>query len=51
MLWARQGPDKDLEELNRPWGLFLEGETLTFHPSKWGSDPRHPISNVATASS
>lgn len=38
MLWASQGPDKGLEELNNPWALFLEGETLAFHLSKWRSE-------------
>lgn len=47
MLWATTGPDKGLEELNSPWGLSLEGEALAFHFSKWRSDIRHPISNVA----
>lgn len=47
MLWATKDPNKGLEELNSLWGLFLEGETLAFHLSKWRSDPRHPISNVA----
>lgn len=47
MFGATMGPDKSLEQLNIPWGLSLEGEALAFHLSKWRSDLRHPISNVA----
>lgn len=47
MLRTTEGLDKGLEELNSPWGLFLEGEALAFHLSKWRSDPSHPIGHIA----